>query len=273
VGNISKRIDDAHYNMDGGRFEAALCLLVSAVDGSSRKVYPEGTKSLKNPKENMGNKERYTRFTGVRIRQMFLGPDSLPENIYYEGELPNIINQEKQPELIIYEMFRCVDAHESGLQDENKYVFDDGINEQYGMKFVGGEIKFSRGFLKLLENIVVYAVSNGKEFGINHWRLQAKNGDTLIRYIEDFSSRKNLQPSKMHTLMMILLNSGLECLSGGDLNAKNAINQAIPNNGLIASLSHYERYDPIIVDLKITDRGLLLLREISAGLEFVDVAQ
>lgn len=274
MGNISKRIEDARYNIAGGRYEAALCLLVTAIDGSSRKIYPEGTISIKNPKCKMGNKERYTRFAGIRIRQMFFGPDCLPDNIYYEGVLPNIINQEDQPEVIIYELFRCVDAHEAGLQDENKYVFDDGVNESFGMKFVDGKTRFSRGFLTLLESIVVYAISNGKEFGISHWRLQAKNGDSLIKYIEDYARHKNLQPSKMHTLMMILQDSGLECLDGDDLIAKSLINQAIPkSSGLITSLSHYERYDPIIVDLEITDRGLLLLREISSGLQLVDIAQ
>ena len=56
MGNIKQRVEDARFNYEHQRYAAALSLLLSAIDGSSRKVFPDGCLSIDNPCDKKGKK-------------------------------------------------------------------------------------------------------------------------------------------------------------------------------------------------------------------------
>ncbi|HBX3218989.1 TPA: hypothetical protein MHW38_11680 [Klebsiella pneumoniae] len=186
VGNIKRRVDDADFLIENKKYESALLLLLTAIDGSAIKVFPAKTQSITNPTRTrknrqianeMPNSERYQRFLGVRIRQL-LGI-MLSEDEYYAKELIHFVEGQEDPEVIIYKAFRCNDVHESSIPTEYHYVYsEDAISNNLSMEFSNGTIKFSSGFLSLLRSAIVYAPCNGSEFGISHFRLMPNDGMT-----------------------------------------------------------------------------------------------
>lgn len=202
-GSIRKRIEDANFNICHERYEAALALLLIAVDGSARKVYPKGTKSLENPKREMGNKERYTRFLGIRLRQL-MGIE-IDDEAYFKGVLMKFVEGAESPEDTIYTNFRCNELHESGLPDHLTYAYDSkGVNNQFSLEFHNGEVHFSSGFLRLLESAVVGAPCNGDEFAINHYRLIPTGGEDLQSFIDRFSHRYSISPGRVRILRNLI---------------------------------------------------------------------
>lgn len=202
-GSICKRVEDANFNIQHGRYEAALALLLIAVDGSARKMYPEGTKSIKYPGNKMGNKERYTRFLGVRLREIF--GISMHDRDYYQGELPDLVNSIESPEDKIYTSFRCNELHESGLPEELQYVYEpNGISNTLSLDFMNGEVHFSSGFLRLLEVVITGAPCNGDEFGIKHYRLITNDGSDVLDYINKIGMKNGVTPCRINIMMQLI---------------------------------------------------------------------
>lgn len=214
-GSIRQRVDDANLCIQHERFEAALALLLIAVDGSARKMYPEGTKSIKNPKQKMGNKERYTRFLGVRLRQVF--GMAMHDKDYYEGELPGLVNSIESPEDKIYTGFRCNELHESGLPEELRYAYEpQGINNTLSLDFVDGEVHFSSGFLRLLETVITGAPCNGNEFGVNHSRLIPNDGSDLFDYMKKIGMKNGVTPGRINMMIELIQFAGPHTYFMGD---------------------------------------------------------
>jgi len=54
---VQARVEDAGVLADNGRYEGALLVLLIAVSSTSRKRYPRGTPSNKNPNKKMSERE------------------------------------------------------------------------------------------------------------------------------------------------------------------------------------------------------------------------
>ncbi|EOL8940743.1 hypothetical protein ACM91Y_002217 [Cronobacter dublinensis] len=211
-GSIKKRVDDANFNIAHGKHEAALALLLIAVDGSSKKVYPEGTMSLVKPKEKMGNKERYTKFLGVRIRQI-LGI-ALDDRAYQQPNLIKFIEGIESPEDKIYTSFRCNDLHESGLPDDLRYVYEpEGVSNAIQIEFGNEGVRFSSGFLSLLENVIKGATCNGDEFGLSYYRFITVDNEEMGSLFDRLSLRYNISTGRLGILKELIELAGPDALS------------------------------------------------------------
>lgn len=203
TGSIRKRIDDANFNIEHERYEAALALLLIAIDGSALKVFPKETMSIRRPKEKMGNKERYTRFLGVRLRQVC--GIALDDSAYYQEHLPQFVSGLESPEEKIYSGFRCNELHESGLPADLQYVYEpEGVHSQFSLEFSDQGVRFSYGFLRLLEAVVTGAPCNGNEFGIKYFRLRPYDGISTDLYARELGERYNLTLGRMKILIELL---------------------------------------------------------------------
>lgn len=214
-GSIRKRVEDANFNIEHGNYETALALLLIAIDGSARKMYPKGTKSIKNPRNDMGNKERYTRFLGVRLREIF--GMAMHDRDYYQGELPKLVNGVESPEDKIYTGFRCNELHESGLPEELRYAYEpNSINNTLSLDFIDGEVHFSSGFLRLLEIVITGAPCNGTEFGINHFRLIPNDGSDALDYMKQIGMNNGVTLGRINIMMELIQFAGPHACHMGD---------------------------------------------------------
>ncbi|BEC51502.1 hypothetical protein ACV16N_05805 [Escherichia coli] len=226
-GHIKKRISDAEFLIENQRYEAALLLLLIAIDGSAIKVFPKGTQSISHPtkkrngkwvKNEMSNSERYQRFLGVRLMQE-LGV-ALPDSTFYAQNLPQLTDWAERPETIIYKAFRNNDVHESKIPEEYHYVYsEDGVSDQFGISFASGEIKFNKGFLTMLKNVVVRAECNRSEFSSKFIVLTHKDGLSIEDYIAKLSDEHGITKGRIAILVRLMnyLDEEAYTLSNGDL--------------------------------------------------------
>ena len=60
--SVPARVEDASVLADNGRYEGAMLMLLIAVAATSRKCYPVGTPSKKDPNKNMSDHEAFIAF-------------------------------------------------------------------------------------------------------------------------------------------------------------------------------------------------------------------
>lgn len=205
-GYIKKRIEDSDFLIAHGRYESALLLLLTAIDASAIKVFPEGTDSLDSPKkegkkqQKMRNGERYKRFLGVRILEL-LG-FVMSNKAYYE-KLPNITNSES-PQSIIYKALRCNDVHEGRIPYEYHYIYSESsTSDNYSVSFSGNDVVFNRGFLTLLRNVVVEAPCNDEEFGRASLHIDYGGFDSDKEYGLVNKDKFQLSPGRIQYLVQL----------------------------------------------------------------------
>lgn len=279
MGNIKQRVEDAKFNYEHGRYEAALSLLLSAVDGSARKIFPEGVPSINNPVDKkgnpiaMGNKERYVRFLGVRLAHVM--GFHFGEEAYFANPRASMVSGVLSPEEKIYMAFRCSDTHESGLPEELKYVFDKGLKDQYELQLSGKEFRFSSGLLKILERVIVEAPTNGKEFGIEHFRLLPKEGlnpSSLYSYYE-----KEFEISKGRVdILRMMLAVIPDSFNIDDTELVSALNQIfqyyLPEGMKTGLCIGRFRYPPCVRDSGFTPQGIKICRDLLLNFKRVDIS-
>lgn len=273
-GDIRKRVDDARFNISHGKYEAALALLLVAIDGSAKKVYPDRIKSILNPKKEMGNRERYTRFLGVRLREV-LG-FGVHENAYYEGKLIPISNSEESLEEKIYCGLRCNELHESGLPDDLRYVYlPESSSSAYSLQFTENNVVFSAGLLSLLEEVIVKAPCNGKEFGINHYRLRAKSDDGFKKFIEFYEKDNENFSLVINTLKRLISKVGPQIYSTEEHLIETLLNKNLVKLGGGATRLFFNPFNnPICMSVeRLSPFGLEVIKVMLKEMEFVDIAQ
>jgi len=122
---VYARIEDAGVLADAGRYEGALLMLLIAVAATSRKRYPLGTKSLKDPSKDMGDAEAFKTFLRDEIWRLVKEHD---DTVQFRGKKIPI-------EDFLYKFLRCelvhdgklpVDLHPMRDQDVITIDFDDG---------------------------------------------------------------------------------------------------------------------------------------------------
>lgn len=210
--HIKKRVNDAEFLIENKRYEAALLLLLIAIDGSAIKVFPKGMQSISHPtkkkngrwvKNEISNSERYQRFLGVRLMQE-LG-FALADSTFYESTIPQMVSGPERPETIIYKAFRNNDVHESKIPEEYHYVYsEDGVSDEFGISFSNGEVKFNVGFLTLLKNVVVRAECNRSEFSSKFITLNHKDGLSIDDYINELNSKSEISLGRIRILVNLM---------------------------------------------------------------------
>lgn len=274
LGGVRKRVEDAKFNIHHGRYEAALALLLIAIDGSARKVYPKDFKSLKNPKKDIGNRERYTRFLGVRIRQLF--GVALDDDAYFHGDLPQFVGGIESPEDKIYVGFRCNELHESQLPSDLQYAYDPkGIDNKLSLEFSNGKVHFSSGFLSLLEAVIVGAPCNGKEFGIHYYRLRPTGDVSLNEYINEISQRYGISPGRISILKELVQFIGPDVMKLSDkdltLSLTKYLDERMPRGARTGLCTAGTAEEICTWDGGITSFGLQIVRDMLQKVKLEDI--
>lgn len=294
MSKIKERIDDADFLIANGKHESALALILIAIDGSAKKVFPEGYPSIDAEAENiaklkgldkpkalktkpMKNQERYTRFLGVRLRSL-LGM-VLPDDAYFFHQIPNFYNGEQQLEELIYKSFRCEVIHEARLPEKYNYVLkkSDGSGD-FSIEMNRGEVVFSKGLIGLLREVVVSAPTNGVEFGKRHLRICPNDGLTIDDILLELSSKYDFPSQRIDVFLRVIALADLDLLNKNkkeiksefDLGAREYLNAGAITGISLPDMSgrpmFYSRYTGI------TERGLLLLDELSSLVRVVDIS-
>ena len=279
TGHIRKRIDDADFLIGYGRFEAALLLLLIAIDGSAIKIFPKGHPSISKPnsKNGMQNWERYQRFLGVRLRQEM--GFALTEEFYCIKDLlqlPQFVSGQLPPERIIYEAFRNNDVHESRIPEQHHYVYSEqAISNSMGMEFSNGDVKFSSGFLTLLRNVVVNAPCNGNEFGIKHIRLYPKHAEKISEFIDKLSKDFSLSSGRIEALIKIIEATGvdMDTLTDSELAGRLTYTMETRYPGAVTGLSFTSEESPICRwEEGFTEYGARVCRDIVSNGRLVNIS-
>lgn len=236
--HIRKRVNDAEFLIENKRYEAALLLLLIAIDGSAIKVFPKGTQSISHPtkkkngkwvKNEMSNSERYQRFLGVRLMQE-LGC-SLPDSTFHAHTIPQMVSGPDRPEKIIYKAFRNNDVHESKIPEEYHYVYsDEGVTSAYGISFSHEEVKFDKGFLTLLKNVVVRAECNRDEFSSKFITLTHKGGLSIDDYINELNIKSEISHGRIRVLIKLMHHLDDEAYACPNDKLREQLNKLIPQH-------------------------------------------
>ena len=148
---VQARVEDAGVLADKGRYEGALLMLLIAVASTSRKRYPRGTPSKKNPNKKMYDREAFTTFLRDEIWRLVKEHSDF---VVYRGK-------QRPIEEFLYKYLRCQLVHE-GHTPVDLYPMRDGdvLTIDYPD---GSRISFSRLLLTRLNDVVWRAPENSYE--------------------------------------------------------------------------------------------------------------
>jgi len=82
---VHARLEDAKVLYQAGRIEGALLMTLVAVAATSRRRYPRGTKSLKDPSKDMGDGETFKTFVRDEIWRLV---KEHSDTVGYKGGMP-----------------------------------------------------------------------------------------------------------------------------------------------------------------------------------------
>jgi hypothetical protein len=148
---VQARVEDAGVLADNGRYEGAMLMLLVAVAATSRKRYPRGTPSKKNPRKQMSDREAFTTFLRDEIWRLVK-----------EHEDFIVYHSEKKPiEDFLYEYLRNQLMHEGCIPIDLYPMRDlDVLTIDYPD---GSGITFSRLLLARLNDVVWRVPENSYE--------------------------------------------------------------------------------------------------------------
>lgn len=270
---IKEQVDDADALIEQGRYKSALLLLLTAIDGSAKKKYPDGTMSICFPNDKMRNKERYIRFLGVRLRQVM--GICLTEEAYNYKTLPAFVHGYDNPEEIIYKQFRCELVHDGKIQDDNYYVYDENtLSETLKFEFSDGKIRFSSGFLRLLKDVITMAPVNASDFGFKSIRFEPRQGENYDEFLERISSRCDISPGRIQILIQVLEEAGRESFELNDTELAGKLTAILFGKHSaveIRVICNARDNDPICSRVNgFTINGVKLMREITHQENIID---
>jgi hypothetical protein len=104
---VHARLEDAKVLYESGRVEGALLMTLVAVAATSRRRYPLGTMSLKDPSKKMGDGEAFKTFVRDEI---WLLVKEHSDTVQYDGGMPI--------EDFLYKYLRCSLLHEGELPSD-----------------------------------------------------------------------------------------------------------------------------------------------------------
>src|SRR5256885_6365951 len=118
---VRQQVEDATFLAEHGRHVGALTMLLLAVAASSRRTFPKGTRSLKNPKEEMSDPEAFTCFLGGRIRKILFGDFGGPDH-GHSGVSVGFRGQQHDVAYVLYKFYRCELVHDGELPEDVEFT-------------------------------------------------------------------------------------------------------------------------------------------------------
>ena len=270
--SIKEQLDDAVFLASNNRFMGSLTILLAAVGATSRKKYPQGTKSFRNPSDKMRDEEAYTRFLGSELGRMLWGmhgenADSRSIAVY-KGKKYFI-------EYLLYKYYRCELIHEGRLPvdveiDTSSELSEPLFSDRIKAKWLGGDkLILDLGWINVLYQIVRRAKCNGELFGIKYYSLIPKLGIDLSAYKMDSLKQFEIDAGKFE-----ILNEAVELISPKVAKTEsddkvcelflNQVRNGRINGSAITGLKFNELSD---FSGNLTNKGLLVIRHIAEAYE------
>lgn len=274
--SIKQHVSDARFLIESGRFLGALTVLTVAVAGSSRKVFPPGTKSLANPKEKMKDGEAFKLFLGGRIRRIINNAHENPE--YGEsGFSIKWPTETKTIESILYHHYRCELIHEAKLPQGIEFVKENAGGASFsnngvsvGINVSGKGIVLNYGWLDVLEKAVVEAPCNGDEFEIRHYKLVANHGVDEVAFANDIIVKYNASQARINIFKnSVRLLSHESILNSTDIELVGLFLSRV-ETGEISGVSLLGSRGLSDAKGRLQPSGLAMLREIARAYSLVD---
>src|SRR3972149_1270896 len=210
--SIKAQVEDALFLSHNGRYVGALTNLTLAIAASSRKIFPQGTKSKEDSSKEMGDREAFTLFLGGRIRKILFGDYGSPD-IGNSGILVGFKGKEYDVAYILYKFYRCELVHNGELPEDIVFqppnpkaginVINGGVNVSIS---TGEKMVLDYGWIDLLVKVVVYAKCNGKEFGIEHYELVPLEGINEEEFSKDTVKNYRITPGRFSIFKHAVLN-------------------------------------------------------------------
>ena len=156
--SISVLLEDAGGLWRAGRKLGAFVLVLVTVSATSRKRYPRGTPSIRNPGKDMGDGEAFKRFVLDEMGTIIGGPN-------YNVAFPFQGRENVPLEEILYKHLRCLLLHEGAMPDsiyltETMYENGTALNVLKLTEPLG----FPEGWINNLAVAVRLAPENASEF-------------------------------------------------------------------------------------------------------------
>jgi hypothetical protein len=170
--SIREQIEDVKFLVEHRRYVGALTVLTLAVAASSKKIFPNGTMSIRNPKDKMRDEEAFTLFLGDRLHRILLG--SLGQQMFANsGQLIPFKDKKFDLAYILYKYYRCALVHDGELPEDVEFA-DPPADQSHGINFSNGgySVGFNCGEKLVLDygwiNVLIEAVEgarcNAEEF-------------------------------------------------------------------------------------------------------------
>src|SRR3990172_593694 len=279
--SVREQVEDAIFLAQNQRYIGALTNLMLAVAASSRKTFPDGTKSLEVPFEKMGDREAFTLFLGGRIRKILFGDFGGPET-GNSGISVGFKGKQYDMAYILYKFYRCELVHNGELPEDIEFQ-PPQTSENSGLSVSncglsvsissGDKMVLDYGWIDLLVNSVVNARCNGDEFGINHYELVPNDGIDEQDFAQRTVSQYVITPGRFeilkHAVRRISPNVITKC---NDTEVSKHFSELVRlgeiNGGALTGLSSYNLSDRSGV---IQPKGIEILRRIANSYQIVKV--
>ncbi|MEJ8867234.1 hypothetical protein [Pseudomonas jessenii] len=274
--SIREQVEDAIFLANNGRHVGALTIMMLAIAASSRKVFPQGTMSLKEPKkgkpEKMYDEEAFTLYLGGRIRTLLFNP-VMGAGHGDSGVMVSFRGQMLDLAYILYKYYRCALIHEANLPEDVEFISTEN-DSSVTVITKGDKLALGHGWIHLLIDSVVNDPCNAKEFGIKHYKLSLNPEVDEQAFINTLTGRYGVcygRYAAMKEALFLLSDDTINQSSDTDLigHFQRLVDSGEIIGGMITGLS---------IDNNLTDRsgklqpnGVAMLRDMANSFKKVEI--
>ncbi|WP_319077434.1 hypothetical protein [Enterobacter cloacae] len=194
--SIKTLVEDARFLQTNGRPLGALTILMLAIAGSSRKLFPKGiAKSIRYPKDFMRDEECFCLFLGGRLNKIFCGdlggPDAAECNIVLKFKGKDITLAE-----VLYKYYRNGLIHQAELPNDVEFtpVKKTGSDNHGASISLGDVLVLDHGWIDILIDVVVNAKCNYEIFDTYQPELKANHGIIPEEHLAFTVEKFNITP-------------------------------------------------------------------------------
>ncbi|CAI1583297.1 Uncharacterised protein [Serratia marcescens] len=279
--SIKELADDALYLKNNGKYNSALSLMCLAIAGSSRLMYPSGTKSVSNKNDSMRDNEAFKICLNIMLSKVVLGcRDEIPQS-------PDITRfdfrgKESSLSAVLYEHYRCNLIHEASLPSYIHFVEEieeSKVNLTLNNCTFGtyrDEAYLSYEWIDFLYDGLALLFCNASEFGVEHYDLVLRDGSDKKSFIDQICSKFDVSFGRVEYFMHYL---NIDKNYERDFNKVtsqqiSAEFEELVREGVFTGVHRTPFRSQGIIDLEhqFTEKGMNLIKEMSGKFNKVKIA-
>ena len=276
--SIREQVEDAKFLAENGKYVGALTHLMLAIAASAKRIFPEGTKSLQEPKKKMPDQESFCLFLGGRLRQVLFGFIGSPE--LASAGVSLMFREEKYDlAVLIYKFYRNSLIHQGKLDEDVEFLppaegetphFISGINLNIKS---GNKLSLEAKWIYVFMEVVVCAPCNAAEFGLEHRKFVILEGGDEKVFSDFIIEKYATAPTKysMFKHVVEMLWPDVKDLSNADISNRfiGLIQSGDVSRGFVNSISRDGFSD---ANGNLSDKGVNCIREIAQNLKLIIIS-